>query len=571
MVSRSSLKVRLCAAALAAALVLPGAPMARPAKRAAPAPAAPAPVMPARNAPKLIVAIAVDQFSADLFAQYRSHFTGGLARLAQGAVFPSGYQSHAASETCPGHSTILTGMHPARTGIIANTWIDQSVGRAKKTVYCAEDETKTAADPKDYVASVSHLLVPTLGERMKAVWPASRNVAVSGKDRGALMMGGHVIDAVYWWKGSGFATLDGRALTPAAVNENASLAGVLGSGAPGFDLPEWCKGKDRAIPLGTSGTFAVGAGRFALAAGDKNSFRASPRLDRATVDLATEMVDELKLGKGSAPDVLSVSLSATDYVGHAFGTEGAEMCIQMQALDQALGDFFIALDSRGIDYAVVLTADHGGFDMPERLGEQALPAAQRADKALLPDALSAVVAAKTGLDAKDLIQADGPSGDFWVRRDLPEADKARVIEAAKAELMANAQVAAVFTAAELAAAPSPTGSPETWSLMDRAKASFYQPRSGDMVVVLKRGVVPIPVPGPGYVATHGSVWDYDRRVPMLFWRKGMTGFEQPSPVETVDIAPTLVAMLGLPVKPGAFDGRCLDLDAGTGTTCGATK
>ena len=587
MAFRISLPARWGAAVLAAALVMPHACAARPkAPRVAKA-AAPAAVLPAKGAPKLIVAISVDQFSADLFAQYRSHFTGGLARLAQGAVFPAGYQSHAATETCPGHSTILTGMHPSHTGIVANTWIDQSVTRGKKTVYCAEDETKAASDPKDYVASVSHLLVPTLGERMKAVWPASRNVAVSGKDRAALMMGGHVIDEVYWWKSGAFATLDGRVLTPVAVNENASLATVLGAGAPGFALPDWCQGKDRAVPLQTSGsssglgslaaglsggaagTFSVGAGRFALAAGDKNGFRASPRMDRATVDLATEMVDELKLGKGTAPDVLSVSLSATDYVGHAFGTEGAEMCIQMQQLDLALGDFFIALDQRGIDYAVVLTADHGGFDLPERLDEQALPVAQRADKALLPEALSTAVAAKTGLDAKGLIQSDGASGDFWVRRDLSDADKARVIEAAKADLTANPQVAAVFTGAELAAAPAPTGSPETWSLQDRAKASFYQPRSGDLVLLLKRGVVPIVTPAPGIVATHGSPWDYDRRVPILFWRKGMTGFEQPSPVETVDIAPTLVALLGLPVAPGTFDGRCLDLDAGTGSTCGA--
>jgi predicted AlkP superfamily pyrophosphatase or phosphodiesterase len=90
----------------------------------------------------------MDQFSADLFAEYRSHFTGGLARLATGAVFPAGYQSHAATETCPGHSTLLTGNRPAHTGIIANTWIDQSAARPKKEVYCAEDETRAAADPR---------------------------------------------------------------------------------------------------------------------------------------------------------------------------------------------------------------------------------------------------------------------------------------------------------------------------------------------------------------------------------------------------------------------------------------
>jgi len=553
----------LGAAALAALVALPPAGFARPASKPAPAPA----VQPAATAPKLLVAVSIDQFSADLFVQYRAHFTGGLARLASGAVFPAGYQSHAATETCPGHSTILTGMRPARTGIIANTWIDQSVARAKKTVYCAEDETKSAAEPRDYVASVGHLLVPTLGERMKALWPTSRNVAVSGKDRGALMMGGQVIDSVYWWKGAGFATLDGRTLTPAAVNKNKVLGEVLAQGAPELPLPDWCKGKDRAVPL--SAPFAVGTGRFALAPGDKAAFRASPRLDRATLDLATGLLDENGLGKSATPDVLSVSLSATDYVGHGYGTEGAEMCIQLQQLDLALGDFFAALDQRGIDYAVVLTADHGGFDMPERLGEQALPAARRVSKALLPDALSAAVAAKTGLEAKDLVLADGPSGDMWLRRDLAPADKARVLEALKAELLANADVAAVFTSDELAAAPAPSGSPETWSLRDRAKASFYKPLSGDVVLMLKRGVVPIPAPGPGYVATHGSPWDYDRRVPILFWRKGMTGFEQPSPVETVDIAPTLAALIGLPVPAGSFDGRCLDLDAGRGDTCGA--
>ncbi|WP_225008954.1 alkaline phosphatase family protein [Novosphingobium percolationis] len=588
--------VRSKALLLLAAALLPFQPQAfaRAPKATKPAPvAAAAPAIPAgRPAPRLLVAIAVDQFSADLFAQYRSHFVAGLARLSGGMAFPAGYQSHAATETCPGHSTILTGMRPAHTGIIANTWIDQSVGRDKKAVYCAEDETRQAADPKDYVASVDHLLVPTLGERMKAQWSASRNVAVSGKDRGALMMGGHKIDQVYWWKGKGFATLEGRTLSPEAVAENSSLAEVLGAGAPGFTLPAWCGAQDRAIALNTGAAaaggigiansmaggaapaptaFSVGTGRFVLAAGDANAFRTSPRLDRATLDLATELVDSMKLGKGAAPDMLSVSLSATDYIGHATGTEGAEMCIQMQQLDLALGDFFKALDDRGLDYAVVLTADHGGFDLPERLHEQALPSAERAAPALLPEQISAAVAAKLNLDPKGLVLGDGAFGDFWVKRDLSAEDKARVVAEAKALLMAQPQVQAVFTAAELAAAPMPSGSPETWSLLDRARASFYAPRSGDFVVILKRGVVPIVRPMPGIVATHGSAWDYDRRVPILFWRAGMTPFEQPSAVETVDIAPSLAALIGLKAPAGTFDGKCLDLDAGPGTTCGVTN
>lgn len=529
--------------------------------------AEPAPVAAtsAAKAPRLIVAIAVDQFSSDLFAQYRSHFTGGLARLTQGAVFPAGYQSHAATETCPGHSTILTGAHPSRTGIIANTWFDLSLQRDKKAVYCAEDETTTAADPNDYVASANHLLVPTLGEWMKQSDPAARNIAVSGKDRGALMMGGHAIDQVYWWKGKGFTTLEGRQSGPTAIAENVGITATLASGSPEYALPVWCAGKDRAVQAGSQ---AIGTGRFALKPNDANGFRVSPRLDRATLDLALRLVAEQGLGNGKATDLLAVSLSASDYVGHAYGTEGTEMCIQMTQLDAALGDFFAALDARGIDYGVVLTADHGGSDLPERLHEQALPAAARASQGLTAEALSKRIGEKLGLHPKGpLLRSEGPAGDFYIDRTISAKQKRAVVAEFRRIASADPQVAAVFSSEELAAAKAPAGSPEIWSLLERARYSFHASRSGDLVVLLKRGVIAMPEAHPGYVATHGSPWDYDRRVPILFWRKDMVGFEQPNPVETVDIAPTLAAWIGLTVPAGAFDGRCLDLDAGPADSC----
>ena len=550
------------AAVLLAAAALPIVPAM--AQEAAPAVSQKLPV----NAPRLIVAIAIDQFSSDLFAQYRQRFTGGLARLTTGAVFPAGYQSHAATETCPGHSTILTGNRPAHTGIIANSWIDQSVAVGSKVVYCAEDVSKRKAGSKDYVASVNHLLVPTLGEWLKQANPAARNIAVSGKDRGALMMGGHEIDQVYWWKGKGFATLEGRDLGATAIAQNGEIAATLAKGAPAFALPAWCVRNDRAV---TAGEATVGTGRFALKAGNADGFRASPRLDRATLDLAVKLVDEEKLGKDAVPDVLSVSLSATDYVGHSTGTEGAEMCIQLTQLDMALGDFFASLDKRGIDYAVVLTADHGGFDLPERLHEQALETSSRVGADVSPEALSAALGKAYAVAPKGLVLSDGASGDYWLRRDIAPGFKGKMVDDAKAILMANAQVEAVLSAAEIAATPMPGGSPETWTLAERARASYNPLHSGDFVVFLKRGVVPIPVPRAGYVATHGSPWDYDRRVPILFWRKGMTGFEQPSGVETVDIAPSLAALVGLKVPEGSFDGRCLDLDGGPDNTCGAAK
>ncbi|MET0179158.1 MAG: alkaline phosphatase family protein [Novosphingobium sp.] len=515
--------------------------------------------------PRLVVALVVDQFSADLFAEYRGRFTGGLARLAQGAVFAAGYQSHAATETCPGHSTILTGAHPARSGIVANTWFDLSIARAKKAVYCSEDETRVATDPGDYVASAVHLLVPTLGDRLKRANPDSRNVAVSGKDRGALMLGGHAIDQVYWWKGAGFVTLAGRTLGPAAEAANAAVAAEIARPAAAMPLPPDCARHDRAVMAGAAN---VGTGRFARNLGDATRFRLSPRLDAATADLARRLTEELDLGRGPATDVLSVSLSATDYVGHATGTEGAEMCLQLHALDRTIGDLLAFLDARGIDYVAVLTADHGGLDLPERLAEQGLPQAARVDPALMPEPLGKAIAARLGLpgDASPIL-GDGPFGDLYLAASLSADQRKRALAELKA-LVQHPQVAAVFTADELAATPLPAGSPETWTLRERARASYRRGRSGDAVMLLERAVVPIAVPGPGYTATHGSPWDYDRRVPILFWRRGLAGFEQPHPVKTVDIAPTLVALVGLHVPEAEFDGRCLDLDPGAANTCG---
>ena len=516
--------------------------------------------------PRLIVAISVDQYSADLFAEYRRSYRKGLARLQQGAVFPSGYQSHAATETCPGHSTLLTGVHPARSGIVANTWFEPGSARGTKPIYCAEDERDPKSSPKDPVVSAFHLKVPTLGEYLKAANPASRNVAVSAKDRAVMMMGGHQIDAAYWWKSAGFVTLSGRTLSPAAVRENTAITKVLAKGAGPFKMPDMCRATNRSVAVGKS---AVGTGAFALAKAKPDQFRISPRMDAATVDLANGLVDEMGLGQGAATDVLSVSLSATDYIGHATGTEGLEMCIQMAELDKSIGRLLNHLDDKGIDYLVVLTADHGGLDTPERADLQGYPLAVRVDQSLSPKVLSKDVAARTGIVLADTPLVFGEGGDLYVNRSLKPADRALAIDALLQIIKPNPQVAAVFTNDELAKTPMPSGNPQDWSLKDRARASYDPVRSGDVVVLLARGITPIPEPMPGsYIATHGSAWDYDRRVPMLFWRSGMMRFEQPQPVETIDIAPTLAAILGLRVPDGSFDGRCLDLDGGAGNSCG---
>ena len=185
--------------------------------------------------PKLIIAISVDQFSADLFDEYRPRLSAGLARLASGTAYRNGYQGHNATETCPGHSTILTGSRPSRTGIIANTWFDLSQTRSDKAVYCAEDERVPGSSSSKYTVSPMHLRVPALGELMKAANPASRSVAVAGKDRAAIMMGGQRPDQRWYWDGKEYATDLAGVATPVSVAAaNQAVAALIA--APGLPL-----------------------------------------------------------------------------------------------------------------------------------------------------------------------------------------------------------------------------------------------------------------------------------------------------------------------------------------------
>lgn len=507
-----------------------------------------------RSKPRLVVAISVDQFSSDLFEAYRPHFTRGLKRLSSGTVFRNGYQAHAASETCPGHSTILTGSHPARTGIVANNWFDPTLPGEKK-VYCAEDVRNRPAT--GYTVSAAHLKVPTLGDRMKAASPASRVVSVAGKDRAAVMLAGHRGDQVWWWSGKGFTSnLTAR---PAAVvaQVNAGIANIIAKSRPDLVPPPLCAAKARRLDI--PGDRDLGIVRFGRAAGDAAAYRNSPEVDGATLVLAAGLARELRLGSGSATDLLAIGLSATDFIGHAYGSGGIEMCLQMMSLDRDLGDFMSFLDRLGVDYAVTLTADHGVADVPERDDD---PATQRIDAALTIENIDSNVRSRLGL-SKPVLLGEG-IGDIYVDRALAPAMRARVIDATVRFLTAQPQVHSVLRAADIARLAIPTGAPSGWTVPQRVRASFDSQRSGDLIAILRSGVTPIAAPGPTYAATHGSPWDYDRRVPILFWRPGAAAQERSEAIATVDIMPTLASMIGLAVPANQIDGRCLAVN---GSAC----
>jgi arylsulfatase A-like enzyme len=236
------------------------------------------------------------------------------------------------------------------------------------------------------------------------------------------------------------------------------------------------------------------------------------------------------------------------------------MCLQLLELDRDLGAFFDRLDSWGIDYAVALSADHGGLDIPERLKLRGVADAARVDAALTPKAIGDIVAGETGLTGPVLADV-GVTGDIYLDAHLSGADRARALAAAIAAYKRHPQVFAAYSKEGIARTPIPTGDPTRWSVLQRVRASFDAERSGALYVGLKPNNTPIGH-AAGSVATHGSPWDYDRRVPIVFWRRGMTQSLRQDPIETVDVMPTLAAMIGVPLAPGSVDGHCLTGVAG---------
>jgi predicted AlkP superfamily pyrophosphatase or phosphodiesterase len=527
----------------------------------------------AKPDPKLVVVISIDQFSASLFEQYRGSFKGGLGRLArEGVVYPSGYQSHGMTETCPGHSTLLTGKYPNKTGIVANDFYDLATG--KKT-YCLDDPSVTLAhDPAAKGVSPKLLEAQTYGDWLKAASPKSRVYAVSGKDRGAIAMAGHKGDGVFWLQqGFGFTTWiepgqDAQARLAPVAALNLKLAADLKKGAPTWTYADKaCAAKEADyVTGGRAWRAALPLPKPTDAAGAARDLATSPYTDRVTLEAARALREEFHLGDGEAVDVLTVSLSGTDFIGHRFGTRGPEMCDQLGQLDARLGEFLDGLSKVKGQVLVVLAADHGGSDFPERLAEQGYDAGRVPPIAWLKD-LNAAVRRELGLVYDPLVQAGGVESLYVTGADgkAPSVvDHARITAATLAVLAKRPEVFAAYDANGLVtAAPPPKGTPpDEISVAERMRRSAYPGRIGDVLVAFQPYQTPASA-SASYVASHGSPWNYDRRVPIVFWWKGAGARERVLPIETVDIAPTIAAVTGV-TPPADIDGRCLPLGAGPG-------
>jgi predicted AlkP superfamily pyrophosphatase or phosphodiesterase len=429
-----------------------------------------------------------------------------------------------------------------------------------------------ADDPKGRAVSPVNMVATTYGDWLKAVSPKSRVFGVSGKDRGAITMSGHQADGAFWYQpGFGFTTFvregqtaEGRLKPVAAFN--ARLAADLKKHPFTWDYDKASAKRCKTLEAdyetgGRAWRSALPIPAATDEAGKQRDLYASPYTDQVTLELAQNLRETYGLGDGPQVDVLTVSLSATDFIGHRYGTRGPEMCDQITRLDDRLGAFLNSLDKVKGGVLVVLTADHGAGDFAERLHDEGYGTERVIGKPWVAK-LNAQLRSDLGLSWDPLI-ADGGIDQIYVvgpdRKAPSLADRARVTAAAVALINKDPAVAEAFDSNVLltmAAAPA-DASPEELSVAERLRRSAYPGRVGDILIAFRPNRVPATA-GATYVSTHGSPWDYDRRVPILFWWKGATPHERVLPLDTVDIAPTLAAVTG--VKPPTdLDGVCRPL------------
>lgn len=563
--SKKSLQVARNWVAMLVAFLLLALPAAAQAPNAKPA-AAKAATQPAR--PKLIVVIVVDQMRADYVDKFRGQWNGGLKRLVdEGAWFRAAAYPYAATETCPGHSTVSTGAFPASHGMVANGWWDRET---QKMVTCTSDpnvkNVAYAGGTTKGGDSAWRMLLPSFAEELKFQSAAgTRVITFSLKARAAITMAGHKADAATWFDSSTGAWVTSSPYTtqpfiedyvkkhPVAEDYGKTWALSLPKNAYRYDE----KAKGAATISGWGDDFPFPLRGKEGSTGPDESFYSqwitSPFADTYLTKLAETALDSLNLGKTQATDYLGISYSATDHVGHAFGPRSWEIQDMLVRLDKDLGDLFVHLDEKvgKGNYVVALTADHGVAPIPADMDqtgfdagvENLLDLQSRLENALVPLNLGEPAIAK--ITGNDIYFAPGVYGEL--HRD-PRTMKA-LIDAA----MTMPGVAAVFWAEELG------GGLQTVSeIRTAAQLSFYPTRSGDMFVLQKPYWLTDSSPNSKkqYTGTgHGTPYYYDQRVPLLLMGFGVQPGEYFNGATPADIAPTLGALTG--VTLATHDGRVL--------------
>jgi predicted AlkP superfamily pyrophosphatase or phosphodiesterase len=559
-------------------LLVVGVAFAAPGAGAAPSPSSPS--------PRLAVIVVLDGLSWDALAGAKPAFTAGLKRLLdEGLVESACRYRHLNTETGPGHASLSTGAPPSVNGIVGNDWHEMGPGGKMRRVYCAEEAGATGATARK---GPFHLAAPTFGDRLVEQRPGARVVSIAGKDRAAIFLAGKNPKHVVYWldsRSGQFVTTPAYDPSAPGAERAAAIVAAFNASRGGAKLGErygtvWKKLDGAPLPAGVKAPAAeadiapyqvpaVGIGfdhDLAKApSGFIRGFFYSPFQDEAMTDLALDLLgdDELGLGRGSVPDLLCVSFSANDYVAHAYGPESAESLDLLRRFDRSIGRLLDALDRRfgkgGV--TIALSADHGMSPIPEveRKRDPSFKGKRLYDRetastlTTFQDWLTRLIDRDLCLDpAARPIRALGSWSAYYDRDILPLRTVAGPCGPAGREVTsadldgALERVVARFFADEIEEV-LPISRQSQWPSADPAvpfaRNDLYPGRSGEVFLVPRYGMMLSGDPGRG--TTHGSQFEPDTHVPLLFWGAGIAPGVSGADTAPYDLAPTLAKILGV--------------------------
>jgi predicted AlkP superfamily pyrophosphatase or phosphodiesterase len=492
---------------------------------------------PPAEEPKLILFVAIDQFRYDYLPRFRDEYTGGLKTLLDhGASFANAHLEHYPSVTAAGHATMLSGATPGLSGIIGNDWYDRA---SNEDVTSVSDKNSILLGISEAASgSTPHrLLVSTVGDELKRSGsPDSRVFGISMKDRGAILPAGHMANGAYWYHSATGAFVSSdyyySVLPRWATTFNAERH------AEDFAGKTWLK----AAPGTAARVMPASPGR------ELNGAIYSTPFGNDILELfAEQLIRAERLGQRGVTDLLTISFSANDSVGHAYGPDSREVHAVSLSVDLALGRLFDALDeSVGMDNVlVVMTADHSVSPLPEVLKEQRLPGGRVAGDFFA----RATAALQAQYGAGEWIEGTAGTApyfnyDLMDQQGIDHAEAENVVADA---MRKHPQVARVYTRQQFLNGRSPVD-----AIDSRVLRSFHPRRSGDLEIVLDPFWI-----RSGSGTTHGSPYNYDTHIPLIFMGPGIKPGRYYKAVALNDAAPTISALLDIEMPSGSV-GRILD-------------
>jgi len=523
--------------------------------------------------PRLAVVISVDQMRYEYLERFGDQFEAGFRRLLDdGAVMRNANYQHAITGTAPGHATISTGCHPSQHGIMANNYYTPG---AFQLAYAVTDTTTTMMGMEDptikvYGSSPRKLLVPALGDWLKGTSAESKVYAVAFKDRSATLMGGFNADRAFWFDQPSTRMVSSTFYKSAFPEWTKYYIGKELMKTPiekGWQKmrkeEDYSASREDDFPyeLGTQRTtfphtlhsFMPPAATASYEARKGMLLWNSPMGDAYALEFAKAIIENEKLGMDEIQDVLFVGCSVADKIGHQYGPHSQEVQDYYLRLDQYLGNFFAYLDERiGKDnYYVGLTADHGVVPIPEYSMREGIDARRVTSRefAIHIDSIEARLQRKMGLK-RALIRIANYQGftlDYTETADLgiAQAEVQRIVAAAIDTLP---YVYDVFTPAEL------TDLTSTKQDVSFFRNNYRTDRGVELKVKFEEHVL---VGGGSNGTSHGTVYEYDTHIPMIFMGPQVKAGSYDQNVGVVDFAPTMARMIDAPI-PGSVDGRPQD-------------